>query len=165
MLILIAVLLALVPAIVILYPFLHRLQRAEPLQDESSPGTELERRWDSAVAGLRNAELERAIGSLSSEDHEWLRQQYMTEAALVMKAMELEEQQELDLLASIDIELQRAREQVLGVGGTGPPLLECPDCSSPVSEAADTCPDCGRPLDAQVDGRAEADPKSEAVGD
>lgn len=118
MLVLIAVLLALIPAAAILYPFLRNPDTASVLADESSTQSELARRWEVAVAGLKNTELERAIGNLADEDYRLLREQYMTDAALVMKAMELEEQQEQELLAGIEHEVQRVRQRVLGGDGS-----------------------------------------------
>ena len=115
MIIVIAVLLALIPAIAILYPFLKRDIGNEWLDDEGSPQAELERRWDSALAGLRSAELEYSIGNLDDEDYHWLRQQYMREAAIVMRSMELEEEQEEELLTSIEQEIQRVRRNALGI--------------------------------------------------
>ena len=117
MLVLIAILLALIPAVVIFYPFLRGLGESELLEDEGSPQAELGRCWDSALAGLKNAELEWAIGNLSNEDYGWLKEEYMTKAALVMKAMELEEQEEQELLSDIDREMQKARHSVLGSDG------------------------------------------------
>ena len=119
MLVLIAVLMALVPAVAILYPFLRRTDALPVLDDEGSTHAELSRQWEAAVAGLRNTELERAIGNLNEDDYRWLREMYMTDAALVMKAMELEDQQEEELLAGIEQEVQRVREGVLGVDGPG----------------------------------------------
>ncbi len=95
MLVLIALLLALIPAAAILYPFLiRRASTSGSAADEGSVGSELARRWDAALEGLKSAELEHAIGNLEDADHTWLREQYMTEAALVLKAMDLEEEQE-----------------------------------------------------------------------
>ena len=145
MLVLIAVLLALLPAVAILYPFLRRLGRSELLEDESSPQAELARRWDAALAGLKNAELERAIGNLSEEDYHWLREQYMTDAALVMKRMELEEEQEQELLSTIDREVQAARRRVLGEDSGGPHTT-CPNCSAALQEVSGECPSCGQPI-------------------
>lgn len=112
MLVFIAILLALVPAVAILYPLLRRRDDDVLYEDEGSPQSELAQRWDVALAGLKNAELEWAIGNLAEEDYHWLRQQYMTEAATIMKAMELEEQQEQELLASIEHELQQTRRLI-----------------------------------------------------
>ncbi|MCY3542596.1 MAG: hypothetical protein OXH22_00925 [Chloroflexi bacterium] len=117
MLVLIAVLLALIPAVIIAYPFLRRGESAEWLDDESSPMATLQRRWDAALDGVRSAELEYAIGSLAEEDYRWLRRQYMREAAIVLRAMELEQEEEEALLTQIEIETRRVRARVLGEDG------------------------------------------------
>ena len=80
MLVLTALLLALLPAVVILYPVLRRRAAIDPVDDEAGPRAELARRWDSALAGLKNTELEHSIGNLSDEDYAWIREQHMTEA-------------------------------------------------------------------------------------
>ena len=120
MLVLIALLLALLPAVAILYPVLRRRDTIDPADDEAGPRAELARRWDSALAGLRNTELEHAVGNLSDEDYGWIREQYMTEAALVMKALDLEEAQERALLTRIEREVERTRAQSRPVEGNGP---------------------------------------------
>lgn len=114
MLVLIAILIALVPAAVVLYPLVRRLGTEEFLEDESSVSAELTRRWESALSGLKTAELELSIGNLSEDDYGWLKEQYTTEAALVMKAMDLEDQQEEDLLARMKAEVEAARAKALG---------------------------------------------------
>ena len=121
MLVLIAVLIALVPAAIVLYPLARRLGSDEFDDDESSVTAELTRRWESALAGLKAAELELSIGNLSDEDYRWLREQYTTEAALVMKAMDLEDQQQEELLARMKAEVDQARKRALGAraGGGG----------------------------------------------
>ena len=116
MLVLIAILLALVPIVAILYPFLRRSRRATA-QDESSPQAELARRWDSALLALQDMELERSLGNLPEDEYAALRHRHMTEAALIMKAMDLEEQQEQDLLAGIEMEVRRVRRGVQGGDG------------------------------------------------
>ena len=113
MLTLIAILLALIPALVIAYPFLRR-SNSEWQDDESAPMATLERRWDAALAGIRSAELEYAVGNLAEEDYRWLRRQYMREAAQVIRAMELEHDQEDAMLAQIEAEARGVRERVLG---------------------------------------------------
>jgi hypothetical protein len=117
MLVLIAVLLALIPAIAILYPFLRGRGSYALPEDESSPQAELGRRWDAALSGLKSAELEWAIGNLAEEDYRWLRQQYMMEAAHIMKAMELEEEQEKEMLSAIEREMEQVRQRILGQNG------------------------------------------------
>ena len=106
MVVLIAVLLTLIPAIAILYPFLRGDGGADLVQDESSLQSELSRRWDAAITGLKGTDLEWSIGNLTEEDYRWLREQYMAEAAAIMKAMELEEEQEQELLAQIESEVR-----------------------------------------------------------
>lgn len=108
MLVLIAVLLALIPAIAIAYPFLRR-GGGEWQDDEGAPMAELERRWDEALAGLRSAELEHAVGSLADADYRWLRRQCMREAAAAMRAMQLEPEQEEAMLARLEAEGRRGR--------------------------------------------------------
>ncbi len=119
MLVLITLVLALIPAVAILAPFLRPQRFDEILVDEAAPGDELRRRWDNAVAGLKSAELERALGTLSEDDFHWFREQYMTEAALVIKALELEQQQEEEMVASIEAEIRGVRQRVLGEDSPG----------------------------------------------
>ena len=114
MLILAVIILTLIPTIAIIYPFLWGDSSDETLVDEPSPSEALGRRWEAAVAGLRSTELEHALGNLPQVDYEWLREEYMTEAALVMKALELEQQQEDEMLASIEAEIGRVREGIIG---------------------------------------------------
>ena len=121
MIVLITLALVLVPAAAVLYPFLRPGRLPGSLEDETAPRAEMERRWDSALAGLRTAELERAVGSLTEDDYRWLRDRYVTDAAVVMKSMDLEEQEEREMLASIDDEMRRARERVLGDDDAEPP--------------------------------------------
>ena len=112
MLVLIAVLLALIPAVAILYPFVFRRGISNVFRDETSTYSELTRRWEAAIAGLKNTELEHAIGNLTQEDYYDLREQYMLEAANIMKAMELEDQQEEELLANVAMEVRAVRERI-----------------------------------------------------
>lgn len=110
MLVLIALLLALIPAIAIAYPFLRRGGASEWQDDEGSTRATLERRWDAALAALRSAELEHAVGSLSAEDYRWLRRQCLREAAAAMRAMQLEPEQEEAMLARLEAEGRRGRD-------------------------------------------------------
>lgn len=114
MFILVALLIALIPAIAVLYPFIKGNASNEWLDDESSPMADLERRWESAISGIKSAELEYSIGNLEQGDYTLLRQEYMREAALVMRSMELEEDQEAELLAAIEVEIRGVRERISG---------------------------------------------------
>ncbi|MDA1190002.1 MAG: hypothetical protein O2854_10080 [Chloroflexi bacterium] len=119
MLIFATILLVLIPGAIVLYPFFRGKRTDDFVEDESSAQAELSRRWTSALSGIKSAELEWAIGNLSQEDYNWLRKQYMTEAAQVMKAMELEEQQEQELLDTIKLEVERVRAKALGTPPNG----------------------------------------------
>ena len=160
MLVLIALLLALIPAFAVLYPFLRRRSVSRGMVDEGSTEAELARRWDAALSGLKSAELEYAIGNLAETDYRSLREQYMTEAALVMKAMDLEQEQERDLLSSVRREVRSVR--VRAVGPDAPTL--CPACAAPVDANAGECSECGRPLDDAAAMDSDAELPEEAVG-
>ena len=75
----------------------------------------------------------------------------MREAALVMQAMELEEEQEEELLSRVEQQIQEVRARALGpetpIGST-----PCPGCSVEVSPAQSICPDCGKQLADQTSG-------------
>jgi hypothetical protein len=145
MLILIALILAAIPAVAILYPFVMRGRGHEWLEDEGAPIAELERRWDAALAGLKSAELEFSIGNLDNEDYLWLRQRYMREAAMVMQGMELEEEQEEELLARVEQQIQDVRTRALGPIEPITAVI-CPSCSSEVSPSQSVCPNCSEQL-------------------
>ena len=114
MIVLVAVLLAFLPVLAMLYPFLRKRRIPLVLEDESSVQAELGRRWEASVEGLRNIELERALGSLEERDYQWLRQHYLSDAATLMKAMELEQQEEEALLQKLEEEVAQARQRILG---------------------------------------------------
>jgi LmbE family N-acetylglucosaminyl deacetylase len=113
LLVLVVLALVAIPLAAILYPFLRRRGLHDVLT-EAEPGEELDRRWDAALAGLRSAELEHAIGTLGEEDYQVLRDQYMTEAALVLRSLEMEAGREAELLARVEEEIRRVREGFLG---------------------------------------------------
>ena len=120
MLVLTAILLALIPAVAIAYPFLRGLGDDELPADDDTPETALELRWDAALSGLKSAELDWTIGRMAEEDYHRLRDLYMSEAALVMKAMELEEQQEREMLESIERERREVHARTSTVRGDAP---------------------------------------------
>ena len=114
MLILIAILLALVPASAILYPVFRMQEEPFSSGNDFAVKAELDRRWDTALFGLKNTELERALGNLTEEDYLWLVDFYKKDAALVMKAMELEKQEEVNLLRDMDKQILDTKERSLG---------------------------------------------------
>jgi len=109
MLVLIAIILTVIPASIILYPLIKRIGSTELLKDESSLTAELNRRWDSVVAGLRTAELEMSIGNLSEEDYHWIKNTYARETAQIMEAMELQDEEEQELIKSLELEIKKAK--------------------------------------------------------
>ena len=142
MFVLIAAVLAIAVALVIALPFLRPARSGLETVDESSPEADIERRWDAAVAGLRNTELERAIGNLTDEDHRSIMQQYMLEAAGLMKAMGLEVDQEEVLLADLGREVREVRARLLGPD-VPEGSIKCPNCSAAVEPESRTCNACG----------------------
>lgn len=161
MLVLVALLLALIPAAAILYPFIRRVSVSGSDVDEGSVAADLARRWDAALEGLKSAELEHAIGNLEDADHRWLREQYMTEAALVLKALDLEAEQEESLLSAMRLEVRNVRDRVAGPDRE----IVCPGCSAPVEVNAGECAACGRSLDDMDSMDSGPDMPGEAVGD
>ena len=145
MLILLALLLALIPAVAILYPFLRRRPPGEQLEDKGSPQSDLDRSWESTIAALRNTELEWEIGNLAEEDYRRIREHYMTEAAVIMKKMELAEDEERALLEAVDLEVRQSRLSANTEDGAGTSPT-CPNCFFDVDETARDCPNCGERL-------------------
>ncbi len=115
MLVVIALILSLIPAAAVIYPFVRGVGRDEFADDESAPVADLMRRWDAAVASIRSTELENAIGNLDDADYRVVRRRLMTEAALVLKTMELEEAEKERLLANVRTEVREVRSRVEGV--------------------------------------------------
>jgi len=98
MIILVTIVICSVPAVLVLLPFIKRFTSSYQPEDESSLVTELERRWDSAIDGLRSTELEWEIGNLEQEDYQWLKTTYTREAVVVLKAMDVNNKDENFLL-------------------------------------------------------------------
>ena len=110
---LIAAILAAVGRGVVLYPFFFHREDWDISESKSSPQN-LDTRWENALAGIRNTELEHAIGSLSEKDYQVLRDIYLNEAAIIIKSMELQHERERELINKIDVEVKRVRENFLG---------------------------------------------------
>ena len=102
MLVVAAIIISLIPAILIAYPVIKKIASRTPLpEDESSLRADLERRWESALEGIRHAELEMSIGNLSEADYLWLKQVHMAEAANVLKTLEISSEKERLLIEEI----------------------------------------------------------------
>ena len=112
MLVLIGLLLAIVPALFILWPFVVGLRRDEFDYDEGAPQADLMRRWDAAVSGLASAELDHGLGNMTDSDYTTLRRQMMSEAASVMRDMELTADEEDRMLSALREEVRSVRARV-----------------------------------------------------
>ena len=122
MLLLAALLLALLPAAAIAYPFLvGRGDDDLPPEDDEGRETALALRWDAALSGLKSAELDWSIERLDEEGYRRLREAYMGEAALVMKEMDLEEEQERLMLESMAADEGADDRAPGGSGEAAPP--------------------------------------------
>ena len=109
MLVLAAILLTLIPAALILWPFVFAPRRSEFEYDEGAPQADLARRWESATAGLASAELDYLLGNQTEEDYRAVRERLMSEAASAMSEMELSPDEEERMLADLRDEIRRVR--------------------------------------------------------
>ena len=84
------------------YPIIKKIaSNASIPDDESSLHADLERRWESALEGIRHAELEMSVGNVDESDYLWLKQVHMAEAAMVLKALEISVEDEKSLIEQI----------------------------------------------------------------
>ncbi len=114
MLVFVAILLTLAPAAFILWPFVFGPKRSEFEYEEGSEQADLMMRWEAAAAGLAGAELDHALGNLSTQDYEAMNRQLLSEAASTMAEMELSEDEEERMLSSLREEVSSARARVEG---------------------------------------------------
>ena len=131
MIVTIAIVLTLVPAIFILWPFVMGLRRDEFEYDEGAPQADLARRWDAAVAGLASAELDHSLGNLSDEDYGLLRAQLLSEAADLMREMELSEDEEELMLSALSEEVRGARARIEGDADGAADGKDAPSATTP----------------------------------
>ena len=109
MVVLISLILSIFPFILIIFPLIRKYSVSEFIpQDESSLFSDLERRWDSAIEGLRSTELERMVGNLHDQDYEWLKNIHLYEAALLLKALDLSEIEQNQLIDEVRNEVFRS---------------------------------------------------------
>tara|TARA_B100000029_G_scaffold331420_2_gene323669 strand:- start:585 stop:962 length:378 start_codon:yes stop_codon:yes gene_type:complete len=102
MLVLSAIIISVIPAILIAYPIIKKIASSVSTpDDESSLQADLERRWESALEGIRHAELEMSVGNIDEPDYQWLKQVHMAEAAMVLKALEISIEDEKSLIEKI----------------------------------------------------------------
>lgn len=104
--VLVSILIVALVGAVIMYPFLGRRLGGAEFEEEGSVQSERDYRWESVVTGLQNAEMERAIGSLPKEEYQSVRRRYMAEGAALLRAADLEYQNEEGLPDNIQAESQ-----------------------------------------------------------
>ena len=109
MTVLIAIFIALIPAIVVMYPFLRRFLSDELVFDESSPELYLMRLWENALSSIRNIEFEWSIGNLSKDDYISLRRKFILDVAVVIQNMELRENEKIELIEKIKQEITKEK--------------------------------------------------------
>ena len=114
MLVLVAALLTLIPAVLILWPFAFAPRRSEFEYDEGAPMADLARRWEAASAGLASAELDYILGNQTEQDYQAARASLMAEAAAAMSEMELSPDEEEAMLAELREEIRRVRARQTG---------------------------------------------------
>ena len=108
MLIFISVLLCCIPIILIFYPLINKTVTTsnQDVVDES-----FQRRWDSIVDGLQNAELEFSIGTINKEDYKWLQKTYAKEAVEAIKEFKMSVLEEKELIQEINQEIAKLKNQ------------------------------------------------------
>ena len=141
MIVAIAIILTLVPALLILWPFVIGLRRDEFEYDEGAPQADLMRRWDAAVAGLTSTELDHSLGNLSDEDYQGLRTRLLTKAADLMREMELSEEEEERMLAALSEEVRDVRTGIEGGAEVATDGAGAADEPSPATPAQSPRPD------------------------
>ena len=96
---LISVFICVFPLAAIAYPLLKKIANRIPKpEDESSLESELERRWQVALDGMKNSEIEFMVGNLSEADYQSLRESYVLEASIVLKLAKFSQEQQKEIL-------------------------------------------------------------------
>ena len=112
MLVISSIVVTLIPISLILYIFFKKtsLHEFEKIRPDSN--FQYRNQWDNAVQGLVNAEIEVAIGNLDQSDYEWIRTQYINEAAIALRSMELPKIQEDRMLKDLQKEVASANSKI-----------------------------------------------------
>ncbi|MDP7579629.1 MAG: hypothetical protein QGF12_08900 [SAR202 cluster bacterium] len=112
MLVLIAIIMVFIPGVAIAYPLIRGGEFDRVSQKQEVLQKDLNRRWEEAITGLQNVELEMDLGGLNQADYGWLRERYMTDAALVLKEMNLENDGRVKLSDGIESDAQQVRDKI-----------------------------------------------------
>lgn len=114
MILLISAIIVLLVGGVIILPFLGARNLYMELDEEGSIQADLGYRWEGLVTSLQDVEADRSFGTLSNDDYQWLKQRYMAEAVTLLKAAEIEQQEQSSWWESIEAELEQVRQRILG---------------------------------------------------
>jgi len=128
-----AIVLVVAVAATILYPLLRPPR--SPLVAGTGQSEELFRRRDRTYAEVRELEFDYRVGKVTAEDYAEAREQLETEAARILRAIDVEFKA---IDEEIEYEVRRLREN----------RRACPSCGAPVAPATRFCATCGEPVKA-----------------
>jgi len=89
MLVFLSILICLLPALAVIYPFIRGgCCKAVDIEGDTVRRRELEKQWEMALDELKNTEFEMEIGNLQEDDFKAIRANQIEEAALLLRDME-----------------------------------------------------------------------------
>ena len=89
MFVFLSIMICLLPAVAVIYPFIRRIHyKSVDIERESVRRRELEKRWEVALDELKNTEFDMEIGNLQEDDFKVIRFKQIEEAALLLRDME-----------------------------------------------------------------------------
>jgi len=89
MFVFLSIMICLLPAVAVIYPFIRRTHyKSVDIERESVRRRELEKRWEVALDELKNTEFDMEIGNLQEDDFKVIRFKQIEEAALLLRDME-----------------------------------------------------------------------------
>ena len=148
MTVIIAVLLALLGLVVVLYPFIkERIRSQSPMTRDISPNEDgsLERvnSRERIYEEIRTLQLEHDLGRIDTVEYKERLHGYRMEAAATLKEQEL-----LELDRQLEEEIRAFREY-RSADGTAP---LCQSCGQPIEPGTEPCPHCGADVSSDKSG-------------
>ena len=104
MLIFLAVLIALIPLVAIVYPFFRSHHYLQALDDSATKIDSVSLRWQALAEGVRIMDLDHELGNLGRIDYIEIRQKYLLEAEAILDEMGLSEQDRELMFSQISFE-------------------------------------------------------------
>src|SRR5439155_16093673 len=111
----------------------YPLLRPAAWSGKTSPAAELFARRDRMYGELRELEFDFRVGKVTEEDYREARENLETEAARVLRAIELRTR---DVAEEIERDIQRARSEQRRAN-------LCPSCQAAIAPGVRFCPSCG----------------------